>query len=42
MFETIDMFEQIQEQQMKVSVTKASIAKNEVRIQQILRLTATA
>jgi len=33
---------QIQEQQVKVSVTKASIAKNEARIQQILRLTATA
>lgn len=33
---------QIQEQQLKVSVTKASIAKNESRIQQILRLTATA
>jgi TRAF3-interacting protein 1 len=33
---------QIQEQQLKVSVTKATIAKNEARIQQILRLTATA
>ena len=33
---------QIQEQQLKVSVTKATIAKNESRIQQILRLTATA
>ncbi|CAE7465409.1 Traf3ip1 [Symbiodinium microadriaticum] len=34
--------EQIREQKMHVSVTKASIAKNESRIQQILRLTATA
>ena len=33
---------QIQEQQLKVSVAKASIAKNESRIQQILRLIATA
>lgn len=33
---------QIEEQQLKVSVTKATIAKNESRIQQILRLTATA
>eukprot|EP00602_Paraphysomonas_sp_CaronLab_P009121 CAMPEP_0185026164 /NCGR_PEP_ID=MMETSP1103-20130426/10127_1 /TAXON_ID=36769 /ORGANISM="Paraphysomonas bandaiensis, Strain Caron Lab Isolate" /LENGTH=674 /DNA_ID=CAMNT_0027559655 /DNA_START=162 /DNA_END=2186 /DNA_ORIENTATION=+ len=40
--ELSDLEEQIQEQKMKVSVTKASIAKNENRIQQILRLTATA
>jgi hypothetical protein len=37
-----DVLMQIQEQQLKVSVTKATIAKNEARIQQILRLTATA
>mmetsp|Transcript_13966 Transcript_13966/g.14568 ORF Transcript_13966/g.14568 Transcript_13966/m.14568 type:complete len:743 (+) Transcript_13966:432-2660(+) len=34
--------DQIQEQKLKVAVTKASIAKNESRIQNILRLTATA
>lgn len=37
-----DVLLQIQEQQLKVSVTKATIAKNESKIQQILRLTATA
>lgn len=37
-----DVEQQIQEQQLKVSVIKATIAKNEGRIQQILRLVATA
>jgi YbbR domain-containing protein len=40
--ELAELEEQIREQKMQVSVTKASIAKNETKIQQILRLTATA
>ena len=40
--ELAELDEQIREQKMHVSVTKASIAKNESRIQHILRLTATA
>ena len=40
--ELAELEEQVREKKMNVSVTKASIAKNESRIQQILRLTATS
>ena len=40
--ELAELEEQVREKKMNVSVTKAAIAKNESRIQQILRLTATA
>ena len=37
-----ELEEEIKEEQLKITATKASIAKNESRIQQILRLVATA